>query len=149
MGILTRLFGNSAATKADARPAMVIAREIVSRYQRRRAKPDSGVDDEFVAELCQHVPEPAVREIANSFQQRRAHGDAEAVHKLAVEITVAIHDARHRRKTARPIWVPAEQVVETADSQPASASRSYAKAAQGRPLTDEDEDAILFGDYLP
>jgi len=149
MGILTRLFGNSAATKADGRPAKVIAREIVSRYQRRWAKPESGVDGEFVADLCQQVPEPAAREIATCFQQRRARGDTEAVHKLALEIAIAIDDARHWRETAHPIWVPAEQVVETADSQPASASRSYAKAVQGRQLTDEDEDAIIFRDYLP
>ncbi len=146
MSILGRLFGNQAGPKTDARPAEQIAREIVTRYRRRLSKGECRVDDNLFVELCQQIPEPAAREVITRFKERRARSDDKAEQKLAAEIAIAINDARHWRATARPIIRQAEQVAEAADNQPASANRTYAKVLQGRPLKEEDEDAVLFGD---
>jgi hypothetical protein len=38
--------------------------------------------------------------------------------------------------------------VEVPDRTPPSAANTYAKAVDGRPITDADEDAVLFDDLL-
>jgi hypothetical protein len=109
-------------------------------YNGRRSRGEFRVDDKLFADLCEHLPENAAREIVTKFQERCARSDAGAEQKLTTEIAIAIADACHWRATAPPIMVPAVQESATTDHQPASASRSYTKALEGRRLTDEDED---------
>jgi crotonobetainyl-CoA:carnitine CoA-transferase CaiB-like acyl-CoA transferase len=135
MSILGRLFGNWGAPRADPRQGQEIARDIVARYNGRRLRGEFRVDDKLFTDLCEQLPEDAAREIVTRFKERRARSDAGAEQKLATEIAIAIADACHWRATAHPIMVPATELSAAPDHL--------------RPCNDEDEDAIIFGDYLP
>ncbi len=132
----------------DARPARKIAAELIARY-RRESKKNAAADQALFAALCDYVGETRAANLLNCLRERRAHGDAEALNKLGLEIAVAISDARHARATSHEIFERAQPKRVTSDSQPISAGRSYAKVCEGESLSDEEENAIIFGDYLP
>jgi hypothetical protein len=144
MGILSRLFGSGSGAKQATRDREAIAEAVLLRYRQRRLRGEFHVDNRLFVELCAELPEKAAQEVVNRFYERRAHSDPRAESKLGMEIVIALADADHFARTAQPILVEAQPIVE--DHSRPSAANTYAKALEGRRITDADEDAVLFDD---
>ena len=139
---MTNIRGN------PTRDRQAVAETIVERYRQRRKNGECRVDDKLYEDLCQVLPKEAAQEAFGRFRKRRERSDPQAEYVLIVEITIALHDADHTAETFKPIMMPHQVATDVKDFGPPSAANTYAKAFAGLPLTDADEDAVLFDDLL-
>lgn len=95
-------------------------------------------------ELTQVMPEKAAQRIYDEFRQRRSHEHPKAEGILLHEIVTALLDPEHFSTTAKPIIRPPDPEA-TSYAGMTLRERAQAKVLEGRPLTDAEEDAMLWG----
>jgi hypothetical protein len=121
------------------------AQGIVVRYHQRRLRGECRVDDKLFLDLCQVLPEKTAQEIFAQFRKRRAHSDPRAEFTLGVEIGIALHDAEHFASTAKPVVRLSEREKVAARPGMRLKEIAEAKVMAGEPLTEDEEDAMLWG----
>jgi hypothetical protein len=84
-------------------------------------------------------PQDIAKQIVARHRGRVAAKDAQAELKLVMEITLAVSDARAGTESARPEDVP------TPPPPPSAQEVASRKVLEGKPLSGQDEDAIIFG----
>ncbi len=91
------------------------------------------------------MPAKVAQRIFQEFRQRRAHEHPKAEGIFLQEIATAMLDAEHFRRTAKPINRPLEAVPNNAAYEGMTQrQRAEAKVLAGIPLTDEEQDAMIW-----
>ncbi len=147
MGFLNRWFNREKKPVAGSHTE--IAQGIVRRYHRRNAQGELQVGARLYMELQGVMTKAAADEVILAFQGRRSRGDSMAERLLVQNILEALHDHALTYQTSKPIYRPAEpEAKPKRDRTPPSAAKTSAKALKGQPITDADENAVLFDPYL-
>ncbi len=115
------------------------ARNIVAAHNGRCLSGEFHTDQKLRNDIASVSNDELAAEIVARFSKRRAKSDPKAEIKLSYEIGIAISDCEHTHEIARPIYVPAP---------PASPEEAYDKVVRGKPLSDQEEDAIVFKDVF-
>lgn len=144
MKLFQRLFG--VGKKQGG--AQEIVEGILCRYDQRRQRGEWRADDKLYVELQQVLPPDTAREIYERFRRRSVCSDPQAAYLLGVELATALHDVEHNAATSKPIFVQRQVTKPAPDSTPPSAAKTCAKVVNGEAIDDEDEDAMIFGEWL-
>ncbi len=142
---LNWLLGSSSK---PSRTCAEIAERIVHQYHQRNASGDWQTDQKLRLDVRQVLPQARADQVVDQFLQRRSRSDPAAEKLLAVELALALHDVAHNAQTFKPIMAAPNPAPQAPDNSPPSAAKTFAKAIEGKPITDADEDAVLFGGFF-
>ncbi len=139
------LFSGWGKKRARENDVFQAAQGVLTRYHRGKNRGPTRADDQLLADLEQLMPKAVAQRMFQEFRTRRAHEHPQAEGILIQEIMMAIVDAEHFSRAARPINRPLEAVPNNAAYEGMTRrQRAEAKVLAGIALTDEEEDAMIW-----